>query len=195
MERIAGSGRRLAVLSVILVGGVVAAVGLTLKSASSKPEVPAGKAPYLRNYQQQLDRATRPAGRVDPQEFNALLDRVAPASGRASAPYRQGIIETGQAPLPSSIYLIRNRWQMLGPDGNHTVVYAGGYTSEPNRGVIVVHVSSPSFAALESTTYEAPGSPGSLRITGAEGMRLTLAGSAGEPALTFNIATRQFSVP
>jgi hypothetical protein len=112
-------------------------------------------------------------------------------------PFVPGINETSYAAYvnPQSA-VITSQWRDM-VNGQRTYVYAGarqdtsGATPDTRQGLIVVDVYSTDFSNHLITFYNAPGSTGVLRITSANGYRLTLASQNGE-TLYFDVLTRQF---
>ncbi|MCW5852177.1 MAG: hypothetical protein KIT87_19040 [Anaerolineae bacterium] len=90
-------------------------------------------------------------------------------------PFPTGIIESGLAPFPGSVYRFENQWQDL--IGNELVhVYAGALRSDPSQGVLIVLGNLPdgSGGIRRGDFYLAPAKLGALRIVAADGTRLTV---------------------
>jgi len=112
-------------------------------------------------------------------------------------PFVPGINETSYAAYvnPQSA-VITSQWRDM-VNGQRTYVYAGarqdtsGATPDTRQGLIVVDAYSTDFSNHFITFYNAPGSTGVLRISSANGYRLTLASQNGE-TLYYDVLTRQY---
>src|SRR5215208_765018 len=91
----------------------------------------------------------------------------------------QGIVETGQAPLPTR-YAIQNQWQARLGDGTWLQVWAGSLRDDPEQGLLVVQRVKHHFTQLEiPRVIDAPYGSGSLKIVSANGMTLHLVDASG----------------
>ncbi len=102
-----------------------------------------------------------------------------------------GIIDSGQAPLPSSFTII-NQWHEV-IAGEHVNVYAGGFRDDPDAGVVVVDVTPPdgTAARTDGGAYETPAARGAVRIIEAIGTRLILLSARGD-RFAFDVTARAY---
>ncbi|MDI6695404.1 MAG: hypothetical protein QME21_10180 [Anaerolineales bacterium] len=106
-------------------------------------------------------------------------------------PFVTGIFEAHVAPRPFA-----NLWKGM-VNGQQVRVYAGGlegtYTDTPNltKGVLEVHVTSPSLDNFESVRYETSELTGWLEIIAEDHYVLTLVGQ-NDQTLYFDVLTMQF---
>lgn len=109
-------------------------------------------------------------------------------------PWPTGIIESGQAPYPGSLYRFSNQWhEVVG--GEHAIVYAGALREDPSQGIVAVaftalDVTSP---AAEGGVYETPVRAGAVRIVAATPDGLALEAADGT-LLTFSLGSRTFAI-
>lgn len=113
----------------------------------------------------------------------------------ASAPepaWLTGIIDSGQAPLPGSRFVIENQWHDI-VAGEHVNVYAGADREHPASGVVVVDVTALDFSAPASRggVYPTPEAAGTVRIIEAIGGKLVLLSSTGA-RFSFDVAARAY---
>jgi hypothetical protein len=91
----------------------------------------------------------------------------------------QGIVESGQAPLPAR-YAIQNQWQARLGDGDWLQVWAGSLRDDPEQGLLVEQRVNHHFTQRETPrVIEAPYGAGSLKIVSANGMTLYLVDASG----------------
>jgi len=108
-----------------------------------------------------------------------------------------GIFEASLGPDMDQAYAISTVWQDI-VNGQPTRVYAGARiirtgtipTVTP-QGIVLVTVHSSDYSNNSMVAYDAPGATGALKITEANGYRLTLVGQNGK-TVYFDVLTRQF---
>jgi hypothetical protein len=174
MKRTARSTR----LSLLAAGfaTALAAIPLALAGgAGPPPGDPAAK---------QAEFAPRPAG---PRAKNAAKP-LPPGAAEREPPWRTGIIDSGQAPLPGSQFTFENQWQNVS-QGHHVNVYVGAETDNPAQGVVAVQQTTLDGAASDAPhVYRPQGVTGPLRIVAEHGAVLVLASPHGA-MLLFNVET------
>ena len=136
-------------------------------------------------------RAARPAGhvRIPPAKRAEFAHVGVPSGARVMKPFaiagaaeprwRSGVVESGLAPFPESMYVIANQWQAV-VAGRHVNVYAGSLGFDLRQGVLVVAETGVGRVKTgRPVAYRAPGRTGALRITRARGMTLELRSPRG----------------
>lgn len=147
---------------------------------------------------QSLEAKLAIAERVQADNTSALAHPVPKPSGPntnrpafvADSPRPTGIIEEQQAPYPAALVRISNQWQRL-VNGEWVHVYAGSLTSDPTQGVVLVMTESPD--QMTGGHYPTPTKEGSVRITGEQGLQITLTSSEGA-TFVFDVSSRSFEV-
>ncbi len=93
----------------------------------------------------------------------------------AEPAWRNGIIQSGLAPVPATLYVITNQWHQI-VRGEHLNVYAGAFRGDTRRGVVIVETTRLDLNGPGSPggVYTLPGGGGPVRIVSADGTRLTL---------------------
>lgn len=144
---------------------------ITAAQTAPRPPKNQAKAPRLQRQSQSL-----------PQRPNTSSPLPQRAAGNGT------IVESGLAPFPATMYTFENRWFQKTPAGD-LVVYAGASRDDPAQGVVAVRLigATPGPA----TVYRTPARSGAVRISAAEGQRLTLI-SADGTRLVFDVASRTF---
>jgi hypothetical protein len=118
-------------------------------------------------------------------------DKPVPALSRPEPAWRSGIIESGQAPLPASLYRIDNQWQGIIGD-QHVNVYAGELVQEPGQGVLVIQATpvKPGQPSSAPQVLRGPAAAGALRIQSIRTDGLDVIAASGAH-LTFRTASRE----
>jgi len=121
-----------------------------------------------------------------------------PAGGPITLPQRPAgagiIVESGQAPLPGSLYAIENSWHKP-EDGGFIQVFAGAEREDPAQGIVAVVVATGNGQPpppLE--VHRTPAKAGAVRVVDADGERLTLRTSSGATFI-FDVPARRFVSP
>jgi hypothetical protein len=117
-----------------------------------------------------------------------------PAGGLApidDPPFQTGILEGVAGPFSSQDIVVVNLWQDE-LDTGFLQVFAGAYGLDPNRGVLVVLLTSGDRLHAAEERYPAPEANGALRIIGVEGTVLNLVAEDGTE-LSFELQSRQYS--
>ena len=107
--------------------------------------------------------------------------------------YPQGVIDSRQAPLPSSVYVLTNQYQAV-VSGIVLHVYAGALRGDPTQGLLYVQVDDPNHVG-------SPIREGALLIPGHTGLAKITAGSSSSVSFTtatgangaYDAATGRFS--
>jgi len=104
-----------------------------------------------------------------------------------------GIIDSGQAPFPGSVFAFQNQWQGV-VRGEHASAYAGAFRDDPMQGVVALDFTAMDVLGPASPggVYPAPVRSGSLRIVSESAGVLTLVGGGGS-RFRFDVATRAFT--
>jgi hypothetical protein len=167
----------------VLVGaagaGLIATAAVSQAAAAPTPPGLAAKLARVDRMQQ-----ARNTAQTAPRP--AKPSRPAPPAAVADPAWPSGIQEhTGAPPLPGSVFQSTNAW--FGYIGNRRViVFAGASGSDPSTGEVVVW-------PLDGVphTFATPVSEGAVRVTAADGARLTLTTALGT-ALPFDVTSGQF---
>jgi hypothetical protein len=132
-------------------------------------------------------------------DLQAAAQALAPAKPQgavAQAPMPEeprpaGIFEEAPGPFSAQEYTVANAWQDQ-LKGEWVQVYAGALAEDPQQGVAIVLVSTP--AGVRGSQHLTPARAGAVRITAANGARLTLETAEGQ-TFTFDAEARQFEAP
>ena len=166
----------------LLAAFAAAVFGLPLAvAASTDNQLPPGKA---------AEAQPNPPTLQTPPGLDTRKPPARPATPEPQ--WRSGIIDSGLAPFPSSLYTIVNQWQDI-VAGKHVNVYAGADANDPQQGLLVVQTTP--LDESESSppdVYRAADRVGSLEIVRAEGAVLTLQAGNGS-TYRFVVATRQLA--
>jgi hypothetical protein len=100
-----------------------------------------------------------------------------------------GIVESGQAPLPGSAFDIVNQWHDV-VAGDHVNVYAGARRDDAGAGIVVVEVTRRDYTS-DGGVYPTPSAGGAVRIVDAIGAKLILLAANGA-RFTFDVTTRTY---
>jgi hypothetical protein len=168
----------------LLIGGLAlaGAAPITQRRASPEESLLKGLRPDKQAFVDRMVREQQAAARIPPAPADRARAPTPPPVPRTGPPPR-GIIEDGQAPLPSRQLRVLNQWQDV-IDGQLIHVYAGRSEADPAHGVIVVLTPGRSGG-----TYVTPTATGGLRIIREEGQVFTLAAANGE-TWSFNLSDR-----
>lgn len=123
---------------------------------------------------------------------HAAKDLALPLAASGPEPaWITGIIDSGQAPLPGSIYEIINQWHdIVGSD--HVNVYAGSERAHPEVGLVVVDATGLDLTAPGAGgIYPTPTAAGAVRIVEAARTTLVLETATGV-RFVFDVATRAY---
>jgi hypothetical protein len=106
----------------------------------------------------------------------------------------RGIIDSGQAPFPSSVYSFTNQWQDV-VNGEHANVYAGSLRSDRSQGIVALEFTAIDITgpATQGGVYATPTRSGALRIVAASAGRLIVLAENGA-RFAFDLSTRSFAV-
>ena len=105
-----------------------------------------------------------------------------------------GIFNNTDLIWPTSKYIFTNGWRDHA-NNTYLTIFAGGYRDNPQQGVIFVIIRTDDYRQVtELTFYGSPVPAGSLRITAADGSRLTLTATNNQQFI-FDVATRQWVNP
>jgi hypothetical protein len=199
-----GRGVVLALESILIAGLVVVVAARTNVAAGPRAAVAAGEsagateslAPEkqaIEDYYASLAAAASRVGSKDPNAgFSTLAPEDSPYSPYQETPAGNGfIVASDLGPPGGGDATWSNDWYEQ-TDAGITEVYAGGLLDQADGGfVLVVTWSADHANLLSSGRYFAPGSPGALTITGADGETLTLSSASGTE-LSFDVATLTF---
>jgi hypothetical protein len=159
----------------------------TLVRGATQPPFPAEKQALLDASAQARDAALKaPRPPKDPL--------TAPPVRLPEPAWATGIIDSGQAPFPGSVYSFENQWHEI-VGGEHANVYAGALRQDRAQGVLALE-----FTALDITgdattggIYPTPLKAGPIRIVAAAAGRVMLLAEDGTQ-FAFDLATRRFTV-
>lgn len=160
-------------LSLVIVGIVV----VSAASSSSEGDLPPGKQATLDKDATARAEGMKNRATLAPDLTQAY--RAIPTSGPTEKPLT-GIIpssEVGQ-PFPGAYALIQNEWAEV-INGKTVIVYAGKYTENPNQGFVAVQNGLPSEKNFSTKEYPTPVKEGSVKITQANNLLLTLTTEKG----------------
>ena len=163
--------------AVLLIG----TVGIFIQAADSDSQVPQEKYDLLEEAEAARLEALREL--EENPEGRAPKNPLWTPPPSTPEPWPQGLFQTGQSRMPSSMYLFENQWQW-DLHGVHVQVYAGQAGIEhPDRGRGLVMVTSMTFdlkAGDFRGQFMAPPDVGSLHIESYDGYVLRLESQAGD---------------
>lgn len=109
--------------------------------------------------------------------------------------YPQGVIDSRQAPLPSSVYVITNQYQAV-VSGIVLHVYAGALRDDSTQGLLYVQVDDPNHVGsrIHGGALLIPGRTGLAKITAGSGSSVSFTTAAGASG-AYDAATGRFSSP
>lgn len=192
--------RRLALpaaTGLLAIGIMVVAVGSTVQSQAADPDLsrvsPQKRAFIEREREEEARSRSQP---IPPRGVHKAIPTPATRAQPGSGPARRAagagtIVETGLAPLAAAEYHIENRWYAV-MGGVAVVVYAGGDRADSGQGLVVVGTGEQGRANLQ--VHRTPAKVGWLRVTSAEGQRLTLTSASGAKVV-FDARSRTFVAP
>ena len=117
--------------------------------------------------------------------------KAAAVQARPEPGWRTGIIASGQAPFPGTLYRFQNQWHDV-VQGQHVNVYAGALAQHPEQGILVVQTTPVQRGrpARAPEVIRAPGRTGPLHLVSAQNTSLHLA-SADARRFTFEVVSRE----
>jgi hypothetical protein len=129
-------------------------------------------------------------GRADPAPVPADPRAAAPDSPPPAFP--EGIFGEREADFPPSLgYEFQNIWRQV-IDGQYVTVRAGSLIDKPREGIVLVQIVDPETWAHTFERYVTP-IPGPVRITAAQGVRLTLTSDSTGASVEFDVRAGTFS--
>lgn len=168
----------LALVALGLYGGTV--------SGTQRPDHPPTKQAFL----DQVEATEVAAMTAIPPGSKDIKDVVRPTPAPGNLPL--GIIESGQAPLPSSLYKIENKWRgQLG--SNYVTLYAGSLTEDPTQGVVFMQIMTKDLKQVPGGgPFLTPAKAGPVRVIAAKGMHVSLGTRGSSQTFDFDVGTGRF---
>ena len=129
--------------------------------------------------------ANAPRARKDPA--------ARPATSEREPAWPAGIIDSGQAPFPGSVFAFQNQWQGI-VRGEHATVYAGAFRDHPMQGVVALDFTAMDVGIPASAggVYPTPTTSGAVHIVSESAGVLTLVADGGT-TFRFDVAARTFA--
>ena len=164
----------IAALAIVLAIGVVIAIRGTAAAGD-----PNEKQLIEQRYQQ--DKLVSPRVVGSPSQER-------PTGHVTNPPAPTGVLETHDAPFPTTEFLASNRWQgVIG--GRLVSVIAGGIPNSTTGVLMVLGFSEDTTKIIDSQRVILPGAPGSARVLSATGTLVQIQTASGKQ-FTFDAATR-----
>jgi hypothetical protein len=190
MSMKANRGAATVLFSVLAVGSGIALAASGQELATDQPSQQALEDLVEKRAIEAREERLIEQGRASPAPVPA--DPLAAAPDSPPPAWPEGIFGRQEADFPPALgYEFQNIWrQVIG--GQYVTVLAGSLIDNPRQGIVMVKTIDPETWGHTFQRYVTP-IPGPVRITAAQGVRVTLTSDTSEAMVEFDVRSGSFA--